>query len=96
MILPRDLGFIVQNLVSEGDWPSFRCNPGLRKHPEKYRKYALVKILPQKDGFTGLNEDHFFQSQTYQEGIERFCVPNYRQYGERWEALNFSYWFSQL
>lgn len=82
MILPRDLGFIVKNLVSVGDWYSFRCNPGLEDNPENYHKYANVRILPQKDGFSGFNKDHFFKSMTYQDGIQDHCVADYRDYGE--------------
>ncbi|HSX37494.1 MAG TPA: RHS repeat-associated core domain-containing protein [Chlamydiales bacterium] len=80
MILPRNLGFLVTNMVSSGDWCSFFCNSGLRRHPERY-DFADVRILDQKDGFSGFNRDHFFQSRTYQEGLANITTPQYRKYG---------------
>lgn len=82
MILPRNLGFIVQNLVSEGDWCCFQCNSGLEKDPEKYQSMADVHILDQIDGFDGFNGDHFFESATYQKGIADYTVSNYKEFGE--------------
>lgn len=84
MILPRNLGFIVRNLISEGDWCSLRCNPGLQEKQklEEYRNAYDVKLLEQVDGFSGVFEDHFFQSRTYQEVIKDNCVRDYRDYGE--------------
>ncbi len=81
MILPRKLGFSVINLVSSGDWCSLFCNRGLKNHPERYDANAEVRILDQKDGFSGFNKDHFFISRTYQEGIQRFTSDSYKQYG---------------
>jgi hypothetical protein len=81
MILPRDLGYHVMNLVSDGDWCSKFCNPGLKRNLAKYREYADVNILPQRDGFTGVIRDHFFLSKTYQAGIKRYTRPLYEEYG---------------
>ena len=81
MILPRDLGFSVMNLISEGDRCSLFCNLGLGKNLEKYESSADLRILQQKDGFLKLNRDHFFESRTYQEGIQDFTGPKYRDYG---------------
>ena len=84
MILPRNLGFIVKNLISEGDWPSLACNRGLKEklNDDEFKKSYDVKMLFQIDGFSGIFKDHFFQSETYQNGIKRHCLRDYRNYGE--------------
>ena len=81
MMLPKDLGFFVQNLVSEGDWCSLACNQGLIENLEERRKTANIEILPQIDGFKGFNRDHFFLSNTYQQGILKYAQPYYDKYG---------------
>lgn len=81
LTLPRDRGFKVTNLISEGDWCSLFFHPGLEKNPHKYKSFADVYLLPQIDGFTGFNKDHFFTSKTYQDGIKQFQLPDYDTYG---------------
>jgi RHS repeat-associated protein len=80
MILPRSLGFSVTNLVSEADWCSLWCNPGLSNHPERYQSYADVHILSQEGGV--FTRGHYFKNRTYQVGIQDYTVPLYRKYGE--------------
>jgi RHS repeat-associated protein len=81
MILPRNLGFSVTNLVSSGDWCSKFCNWGFRRNFNKYDGFAKVVMLPQRDGFSGFIRDHFFLSNTYQEGIKIFTAEKYEKYG---------------
>ena len=81
MILPRNLGFSVKNLISEGDWPCLHFHPELKKNPDAYKDWADVHLLPQKDGFEVFIRDHFALSRTYQEGIERYGKKLYQQYG---------------
>ena len=84
MILPRDLGFNVMNLVSEKDWCSKVCNLGFGIRRETSRtedgsdSLSKVYMLPQKHGFKG----HFFQNPTYQDGIQYYTENLYRKYGE--------------
>jgi RHS repeat-associated protein len=81
MTLPRSLGFVVRNLISEGDWCSLHYHKGLKEDPMKYESFANVRLLPQKDGFHGFTKDHFFKSKTYQDGIFDFTVPLYDKHG---------------
>ena len=83
MILPKDLGFFVQNLISEGDWCSMFCNRGQLKDLDEARKIANIRILPQMDGFKGPFKDQFFLSETYQYGNEKYGVPWYEEFGNR-------------
>lgn len=79
-ILPRNLGFIVKNLISAGDRYSNLLNHQELNDPN-LDDYAHVHILPQIDGFHGIKGDHFFQSKTYQKGILDYCVRDYEKYG---------------
>ena len=82
MILNKNLGFRVINLISEGDWCSKMCT-GIHceKDLKKYQNPAEVHLLDQIDGFSGFNKDHFFESRTYQGGISDFCIKEYQKYG---------------
>jgi len=52
-----------------------------------HKKNANVRILKQID-WSGINEDHFIQSKTYQEGLKRFTVPSYKKHGFlEWDIL---------
>ncbi len=88
MVLPRNLGFSVTNLVSAGDWCSIKCiTPSvpmdmdwyIKKNPSLLRRifddFADVFPLSQKDGFSGFNKDHFFLSRTYQGGNKSSDFP---------------------
>lgn len=79
-ILPREFGFSVVNLISDGDWCSSFCSGG-KKYLHQYRQYADVEILPQKDGFSGLIRDHFFLGKTYQDGIQESTYDKYMKFG---------------
>jgi len=81
MILPRDLGFSVTNLISQGDNCSLFCNRELKKDMFCYDDVAFVRILSQKDGFCKITRDHFFLSRTYQEEINRTSKIKYETYG---------------
>lgn len=83
MMLGRNMGFKVENFVSEGDWCCLHFHPELKKNPKAYDGWANVRILEQKDGFKGLNKDHFFLSQTYQGAIQYYETPQYKIYGEK-------------
>ena len=83
MILGRDLGFKVVNLISEGDWCCLHFHPELKKNPEAYKDWADVRILDQKDGFSGFKKDHFFLSRTYQEAIQYYEKEDYKTYGKK-------------
>jgi RHS repeat-associated protein len=83
MILPRNLGFSVTNLISSGDGCSLACNPGLKSHLKKYRSFADVEILPFNFSPSRvINWDHYFSSPRYQEGIKKYLAPKYVEYGE--------------
>jgi hypothetical protein len=47
---------------------------------EMHRRDANVRILDQIDG-SGINEDHFIQSKTYQKGLKKHVVPTYKKHG---------------
>ncbi len=81
MILPRDLGFSVTNLISSGDWCSLFCNSALKKDPHSFDDVANVRMLDQIDGFSGCIKDHFFLSNTYQGEIADFTRKNYDKFG---------------
>lgn len=81
MTLPRNLGFKVTNLISSGDWCSLHFHKGVKQNPRKYEDWADVFLLQQKDGFSGFTRDHFFKSNTYQEGIKVVTNPLYKEFG---------------
>ncbi len=81
MTLPRNLGFRVMNLISEGDWCSLHYHKGLLKDRKKFEYVADVFLLSQKDGYSGFIRDHFFKSKTYQEGIQDFTLELYKKHG---------------
>ncbi|MBS0626016.1 MAG: RHS repeat-associated core domain-containing protein [Verrucomicrobia bacterium] len=80
MILPRSLGFKVTNLISSADWCSLGCNRGYTKHPDLFDRVADTVLLPAKD-WDGITADHFFLSKTYQDGIKKYSVEDYKDYG---------------
>jgi RHS repeat-associated protein len=86
LIIPRSCGFITQNLISEGDRASKMLN-GISNDPEEraemlkmHRRDANVQILKQIDS-SGINEDHFIQSKTYQKGLQDHVVETYKKHG---------------
>jgi hypothetical protein len=76
MILPRNLGFKVTNLISNEDWYSISCI----LHDLEILKHSDVRFLKSKDS-NGAMFDHFFQSKTYQEGLKEHCLEDYKEYG---------------
>ena len=87
LMIPRSCGFVVENLISEGDWPSRLLN-GISYNPEEreamlemHDRDAEVRMLNQIDGFSGVNRDHFFQSKTYQKGLQDYVWPLYKEQG---------------
>ncbi len=81
MVLPNSLGHSVINLVSKGDWCSWVCNGGFDRYMEDGGREATVHILPRDTGLFGLRPSHYFESETYQDGICEFVVPEYQKYG---------------
>ncbi len=82
MILPRNLGFKVTNLIAEKDAYSLFFHRGLRKDPHKYDSFADVHILPQEGGFFHNFTSHGFTTDTYQQGIRDFVIPEYNKWGK--------------
>jgi hypothetical protein len=86
-MVPRSFGFIVNNFICGGDWPSITMNglgfdPGVREMMlQLHRKEANVYMLRQLDGFDGFNRGHFFKSRTYQTALEGLVKPLYNDYG---------------
>jgi|GEM_PF-2728242 hypothetical protein len=86
LIIPRSCGFITNNFISEGDWPSKMLN-GISNDLEEraemleiHRRDANVRILDQIDG-SGVNGDHFIQSKTYQQGLKDHVFETYKNHG---------------
>jgi RHS repeat-associated protein len=73
MVLPKDLGFSVTNLIAVGDWCSRLCNFGAHLDPN-----VRVEFLT-GNGFW--SREHYFRSETYQRGIREFEVPLYETFG---------------
>lgn len=73
MILPKDLGFSVMNLISDKDWCSRVCT---RNNPQD-SNFANIRILEQPDGFIG----HSFLNPTYQKGISDYAKDQYNEFG---------------
>ena len=78
MILPRDLGYRVDNLISKGDIASLYLHPDLTA----IEQYAEISLLERKDGFRGVRQDHFFASLTYQEALKNYETI-YKEKGSR-------------
>ncbi|HLB52082.1 MAG TPA: RHS repeat-associated core domain-containing protein [Chlamydiales bacterium] len=78
MLLPRDLGFSVTNLISRGDW----CSRFITKEILHFgHPHADVVHLPSANGHIPFHPEHYFLNKTYQQGLRNHTKPLYEEYG---------------
>lgn len=76
LLMPKEMGFKVVNVISKGDWPAQTCNEEHLVNPTSYETWADVIFLASND-HRPLIGDHFFESMTYQGWLREFGRPLY-------------------